>query len=216
MSKLPRSPDLARLRGLPPALKVLPKGTRLHRIYRKGGEYPVSWNQFRYYGPLDMRFDHHIRGADNRPFAQDRGIAYFALDGVTPFAEVFQEKREVDRKYDEPWFVTVEIASNMSLLDLSGGFCVDAGCSKRLLSGPRMITQSWSRGFYDSYKDIHGLYYPSSLHKTVENKPVVALYERALSVNLFAGSPVFHRALCDAEFAERIRNACDDIGYVMI
>ena len=57
MAKLPRTPDLARLRDTPPSLRTV-GGIRLHRIYQRSGGYPTLWNSFRHVGPLS-RFDHH-------------------------------------------------------------------------------------------------------------------------------------------------------------
>lgn len=184
-------------------------GARLVRIYRRAGRYPTLWNEFRYFGPAGARFDHHVAGPNGLPIEQARGIIYFALDGLTALAEVFQEARLVDRKNDQPWLSIVELANDLSLLDLTDVFCVRAGGSMKLVSGPKAHARNWSRGFYECYPDIHGLYYLSSL----TNRPAVALYERALAVNPFAMQPIYHRALDDALLIEPLRNACHEIGY---
>ena len=57
MAKFPE-PDLQRLARTEPLRKVLPEGTRLWRLYKRGGTHPVVWNQFRFFGPLNARFDH--------------------------------------------------------------------------------------------------------------------------------------------------------------
>ena len=59
----------------------------------------------------------------------------------------------------------------------------------KLVSGPATYSQNWSHALYERYRSIHGLYYPSSL----TNRPVIALYERALSVNPFPDTPALHR-----------------------
>ena len=108
-----------------------------------------------------------------------------------------------------PWVVTFNLVSDLSLLDLTGTFCVRAGGSMKLVSGPAVYSQNWSRAFYECYDDIHGLYYPSSL----TNRPVIALYERALAVNPFPDTPGFHCELSSPLVIKRIRRACQEIGY---
>ena len=179
------------------------------RIYRRAGRYPALWNEFRYFGPAGARFDHHVAGPTGLPVEQARGIIYFALDGLTALAEVFQEARLVDRKNGQPWLAIAELANDLSLLNLTDVFCVRAGGSMKLISGPKAHARNWSRGFYECYPDIHGLYYLSSL----TNRPAVALYERALAANPFVMPPIYHRALDDALLIEPLRNACHEIGY---
>ena len=212
MAKLPKAPDLDRLRKLTPDLITLEAGTRLNRIYRRGGAHPTLWDAFRYFGPTSARFDHHELDAHGKPFDQARGVIYFAGDGPTALAEVFQEKRAVNREVGRPWLVTIALAADVSLLNLTDTFCVQAGGSMKLVSGPTVYSQNWSRGFYECCDDIHGLYYPSSL----TNRPAVALYERALVANPFPAVPLFHRALNDALLIDPLRNACAEIGYDFI
>ena len=209
MAKLPSTPDTARLRGLSPNLITLPVGTRFNRIYRRGGNYSTLWHSFRHYGPTCARFDHHELDKHHQPFAQTRGILYLALDGLTALAEAFQEKRTVNRLNDQPWLVVTELAAELSLLDLTGNFCTQSGGSMNLISCPTVYSQNWSRAFYSLYQSIHGLYYPSSL----TNRPVVALYERALGSSPLFTVPVLHRALDDVLLTEPLRNACGEIGY---
>lgn len=98
---------------------------------------------------------------------------------------------------------------DVSLLNLTDTFCVQAGGSMKLVSGPKSYAQNWSRAFYDCYEEIHGLYCPSSL----TNRPVMALYERALDAAPFPDSPRAHRGLDDVLLLETIRNAGKEIGY---
>ena len=140
---------------------------------------------------------------------QDRGVFYAATDIITVIAEVFQNKRTVNRTYKQPWLVSYVLTTELNLLDLSDTFPVKAGGSMKLVSGPTLYAQNWARSFYDCYPEIQGIYYPSSL----TNRPVVAVYERAALLNPFPLTPQFHRALRDALLIEPLRNACKDIGY---
>jgi hypothetical protein len=212
MPKLPNSPNLERLRELAPGLILIPAGTTVVRIYQRGGEHPTVWNRLRYFGPTGARFDHHLRDEEGRPHVQDRGILYLATDISTSLAEVFQASRTIDREGDKPWLVSFRLACDLSLLNLTDTFCVQAGGSMKLVSGPKLYAQNWSRAFYECYEEIHGIYFLSSL----TNRPTIALYERALAVGPFPNSPRVHRGLDDVLLIETIRNASKEIGYVFV
>ncbi|MGI9286709.1 MAG: RES family NAD+ phosphorylase [Pseudomonadales bacterium] len=212
MPKLPNAPDLDRLRQLSPSLASIPAGTVVHRIYRRGGDHPTLWDAFRYFGPTSARFDHQLRDTDGKSHVQDRGVIYAATDIVTALAEVFQQKRTINRELDQPCLVSAALACELSLLDLTDTFAVRVGGSMKLASGATLYSQNWSRAFYECYPTIHGLYYPSSL----SNRPVMALYERALPLRPFEEAPRFHRALRDALLLEPLRNASREIGYDLI
>jgi len=77
------------------------------------------------------------------------------------------------------------------------------------VNGARPHARNWSQEFYDAYEEIDGLYYPSSM----TNRPVLALYERALEKKAFPPSPDFHRALADPLIADPLHEARVDIGY---
>ena len=208
-AKLPRSPDRQLLRRLTPPVFIVPAGTTIHRVYFRGGPYAPTWKSLRCFGPADARFDHHQRDESGQPFDQARGIIYLARDIPTALAEVFQVGRLVDRHRHQRWLVSFAIACDLRLLDLTGMFCVQAGGSMKLVSGPRTYAQNWSRAFYARYRSIQGIYYPSSL----TNRPAMALYERVLESPLFPAAPLLHRALSDALLIDPLRGACQDIGY---
>ena len=212
MPKLPNRPDLDRLRDREPSLFAMPAGSTLHRVYRRGGPYPTLWNAFRFFGPTLARFDHHFPDSGGAPGAQERGIFYAAGDIITAVAKVFQQKRTVNRHADHPWLASFVLSRELTLLDLTGTFPVSVGASLKLVSGATLYSQNWSRGFYDSYPEIDGLYYLSSL----TNRAVVALYERALDPSPFPMAPLVHRALDDPLLIEPLRNACRTIGYDLL
>lgn len=181
----------------------------MHRIYKRGGDHPTRWNELRYYGPTISRFDHHLLNEDGKPHTQSRGIVYLAGDIPTALAEVYQGNRTVDRKRDQPWLVSFELASDLTLLDLTDTFAVQTGASMKLISGARIHGQNWARGFYSIYGNIHGIFYLSSM----TNRPVIALNERALEKTPFPLTPRFHRELKSPLLHIPIQEACADIGY---
>lgn len=209
MPKLPGSPDLARLAELTPEVVTLGTGTLLHRIYFKGGDHSTTWNQFRTFGPRS-RFDHHQRDAVGDPCEQGRGVLYAARDVPTALAETFQRRRRIDRTNRQPWLASFRLAKTLVLLDLTGMFCVRAGASAKLATGPFRYAQNWASGFYDSYPQIAGLYYRSSL----TNQPNVALYERGAAA--LPASTVFHRALADPAWHRALVVLAVQIGYEIL
>lgn len=212
MAKLPHHPEPDTLRSLDPDVATVPVGTKLYRIYRRGGEYPTRWNELRYFGPTAARFDHHLLDTDGEPRTSHRGIGYFSSNIPTAIAEVFQVDRTVDTQQREPWLVGFELGKDVTCLDLSGGFALRAGASMKLISGPRSHSRNWSRGFYDAYPNVEGVLYPSSL----TNQTVYAFYERALEGSSpFPRLPIVHRALGDPTLDTALKNACRDIGYVI-
>ena len=72
--------------------------------------------------------------------------------------------------------------------------------------------QNWSRGFYEAYPEIQGLYYRSSL----TNPPTVTLYERANCLGVFAANSLLHRALADPTLHNAVLNVGEEIGYGLI
>ena len=213
MPKLPRNPSLDQLKGLAPDIYTLKSGLTLWRIYFRGGPHPTSWADFRSFGPLDGRFDHHLPDEQGEPTSQTRGILYGAEEGATCFAEVFQRTRVIDRFRREPWLLAFELATPLKLLDLTGSFATRAGASMALMTGPRAVARRWAQAFYDAYPDVQGVYYPSSMYA---NAPAIALNERAATKGAMPGLPSFHRALADNAVHTVIRNDARKIGYKVV
>jgi hypothetical protein len=208
MPKFPEPPDVATLRRLPPRLRQLPAGTRLWRVYFRGGRHPGVWNRWRDFGPVaTARFDHHLPP----PRRQARSILYAALDGATCLAEVFQARRLIDRSANQPWLVGFSLTSDLLLLDLRGTWPTAAGASMALASGPRPRAQRWSRVIYEAYPDVQGLWYPSSMHA---NRPAVALYERAVAAA--PPLPDVHRALNDPPLLLPFSRIATTLGYTLV
>lgn len=204
MSKFPEPPAVEALAAIGPEVRTLAPGTELWRIYFRGGRHPTTWKAFRFYGPTPSRFDHHLPP----PRVQVRGILYAALHGITCLAEVFQENRLIDRSKSQPWIVALRLDQALHLLDLTGTWPTRAGASMAISTGNRPRAQRWSQAIYETYPDLHGLYYPSSMHA---NSPSLMLSERARAI--LPTKPSFHRALDDPTILPLLRAAAEMLGY---
>jgi hypothetical protein len=212
VAKLPAPPSPAELALVPPRLKTLAAGELLWRVYKRAGRHPVAWNTFRAFGPLPTaRFDHHLAGSDGAAHAQRRRIYYAAAEIATCLAELFQDTRTIDRAGEEATLVGFELAREVALLDLTGVWPTRAGASMALSSGPRSRTRPWSRAIYEAYRDVQGLYYPSSMHA---HRPAVALYERAATA--LPRTPLLHRPLSDPALLADLDRIAGDLGYRLV
>ena len=211
MAKLPEPPSVADLRLVPPDVETLLAGTRLWRIYFRGGDHPATWDRMRDYGPVgSARFDHHL----DPPRSQDRGILYAATgdDAIaTCVAEVFQDARLVDTRRNGPWLAAFALTEDVSLLDLTGKWPTRAGASTNINSGPRPRCRRWSRAIYGAYPGLGGLYHASSMNG---NKPAVTLYERAS--NTLPRAPVLNRPLSDPSLLIPLKRIAAELGYDLI
>jgi hypothetical protein len=207
LPKLPRPPTPADLARLPLAWTIVPAGTPLFRIYFRGGPFLGAWNQLRHYGPTNARFDHH----EPPPRVQTRGVLYAATHPRTPLAEVFQARRTINARRDEPWLAGFRLVADVHLLDLTGLWPTRAGASMAINSGPRSTARRWSGTIYDAYPDAAGLWYGSSMDA---NAPCVALYERgALALPAL---PSFHRGLADDTLRAFLETCAEMLGYGLI
>ena len=210
MPKVPRRPSSELLESLIPEIRTVPAGSVIWRIYFRGGLHPTRWKDFRYVGPIDARFDHHV-GSD--PTRQDRAVLYGAGDPITCLAEVFQKTRVMNRWHKEPWLVGFETNEPVRLLDLTGTFPTRAGASMGLMTGPRSVSRAWARGFHDSCPEHDGFYFPSSMHA---NRPSMVLNERAREAGVMPDRTGFHRSLGDPAILSILRNAANGLGYALL
>jgi RES domain len=212
VAKLPDPPHVADLALVPPRLRMLAAGELLWRVYQRAGRHPVRWNTFRAFGPLSTaRFDHHLAGSDGTPHAQRRRIYYAAAEIATCLAELFQDTRTIDREGEEATLVGFELSRDVALLDLTGVWPTRAGASMALGSGPRSRARPWSRAIYEAYREVQGLYYPSSMHA---HRPTLALYERALAA--LPRTPLIHRLLSDPALLADLDRVARDLGYRLV
>jgi RES domain-containing protein len=212
VAKFPNSPGIAALSALTPAIRVLAAGSTLARVYYARSPYPQSWDQLRYFGPLNSRWDHHVPDVDGNPQAQQRGIYYAAADAKTCLAEVFQVTRRIDRVFQAPWLVVFETSAALKLLDLTGDFATRMGASMAIHSGSRGRARDWARDLYDAYPEVQGILYAASMHG---GQPAIALNERALMEPLFPQHPLFHRALSDDVMVDVLKHAARALGYAL-
>jgi hypothetical protein len=200
------------LARLAPAISTLGAGTVLARIYYSRGAYRQVWNQFRYFGPLNSRWDHHILGASGNPQIQARGIYYAAADAKTCLAEAFQATRRIDRVFQAPRLVVFETHARLKLLDLTGDFATRMGASMAIHSGSRGRARGWARDLYEAYPEVQGILYAASMHG---GQHAIALNERALKEPLFPAHPLFHRALADDVMLDPLKHAASELGYAL-
>ena len=203
---------MAALAGLTPAIEVIPEGTRLARVYYSGGRHPMTWNTFRYVGPVNARWDHHLANANGEPQLQERGIYYAARDAKTCLAESFQQTRRIDRAFQAPWLVVFETAAALSVLDLTGDFATRMGASMAIHSGSRARARGWARDLYEAFPQFQGIQYASSMNGDAR---ALALNERALEVAPFPSHPLFHRALADDVMVDPLKHAARALGYAL-
>ena len=209
MPKVPRRPDLERLRKFGAESIVIPCGTELWRVYFRGGKHPTRWNEFRHVGPLDARFDHHD---GDEPSHQSRSVFYAAHSPVTCLAEVFQKTRTIHRSERDGWMVGFPLTDDIEVLNLMGSFATKTGASMGLMTGARSVSRNWARGYYDAYPNLLGVQYPSSMHA---NAPALVLNDRAEIKDPIAHQPSFHRALADPAILTILKNAASELGYAL-
>lgn len=212
MAKFPGSPGVAALRRIDPSTTTIAAGRRLARIYYSRGEHPVRWNEFRHYGPVNARWDHHLPDANGAPKAQGRSVYYAASDAKTCLAEFFQTTRRIDRARQAPWLVVFELTRPFELLDVTGDFATRMGASMAIHSGSRARARSWARDLYVAFPEAQGVLYCSSMNA---GQPAIALNDRAEKVDPFPRHPLFNRALADDVMLDPLKHAAAKLGYAL-
>jgi hypothetical protein len=200
------------LARLTPAISTLGAGTILARIYYSRGEHPQVWNQFRYFGPLNSRWDHQLSYETDGQRTQSRGIYYAAADPKTCLAQAFQAARRIDRVFQAPRLVAFETLARLKLLDLTGDFATRMGASMAIHSKSRGRARGWARELYEAYPEVQGILYAASMHG---GQHAIALNERALKDRLFPEHPLFHRALADDVMLDTLKHAARALGYAL-
>lgn len=159
MTKFPE-PDTKRLIATKSDVRSLAKGSRWWRVYFADGRHAGGWNTFRNFGPVpSARFDHHYEP----PCEQERRVLYAGSSVGVCIAEVFQDRRRVSFE-GTPRLVSFELAREIKVLDLVGLWPTRAGGSQAIASGPRSRSQRWARMIADTFDDLDGMIYRSSMH----------------------------------------------------
>jgi len=184
----------------------------LARVYYTSSAHPLAWNQFRSFGPLSFRWDHHLPTVAGESREPGGAVYYAAANAVTCLAEVFQATRRIDRVYQAPWLVIFNTLRALSLLDLTGDCAPRMGASMAIHSGSRVRARGWTRDLYEAFADAEGLVCASSMHG---DAPAFALNERALRATLFPPHPEFHRALADDVLLDPLKHAAQALGYAL-
>jgi hypothetical protein len=212
MPKFPNPPGAVGLARLDPAVWTLSAGSRIARVYFSRSRYPLSWNEFRHFGPLDARWDHHLPAADGKPVLQERSIYYAAIDAKTCLAEFFQRTRRIDRAAQSPWLVVFELTRSLDPLDLTGDFATRMGASMEIHCGARARARRWACDLYEAFPSVVGILYGSSMNG---GEPAFALTDRAEKLDIFPPHPLFHRALGDDVLVDALKDAADRLGYAL-
>lgn len=210
---LPLPPGAAALATIPPEIHVLPKGSRLLRVWFTESAHPSGFARFRHFGPTSSRFDHHLPGPGDAPTNGSRGILYAVEEHgaafTTALAEVFQGQRMIDLRYEAPVVSLFGIKRDLALLDLTAHWTTRAGASAALSSGPRAIARRWSRDFYEAYPEIDGLRYRSSM--SGGSDIALALYERC--TDAMPADALATRRLDHPELVGSVADAAKTLGY---
>ncbi len=210
MPKFPNPPGADALARLTPVVRTFPPGSRVARVYYTRSRHSLSWGEFRHFGPLNSRWDHHVPDSTGAPVRQDRSIYYAAADAKTCLAEFFQHARRIDRAAQSPWLVVFELARPLELLDLTGDFATRIGASMEIHSGSRARARRWACDLYEAFPDLDGILYASSMNG---GEPALALTDRAEKRAVLPEHPLLHRALADDALIDSLKDAADRLGY---
>jgi len=131
--------------------------------------------------------------------------------GTNGPAEVFQATRIIDRHSGTPWLAGFRLEKAIRLLDLTGVFATTIGASTAIHSGPRPRAQRWATTLYDTYENIDGILYCSSMYGNAES---VVLVERGAQSIPFL--TVFHRALNDPAMLATLAETGKQIRYQLV
>jgi hypothetical protein len=212
MPKFPNPPGVAALARLEPAVRSIPPGSRVARVYHSRSRHALRWDEFRHFGPLNSRWDHHLPDAGGMPVTQERSVYYAATDAKTCLAEFFQHTRRIDRASQSPWLVVFELAQSLDLIDLTGDFATRMGASMEIHSGTRVRARRWACDLYEAFPTTHGILYSSSMNG---GAPVLAVSDRAEKRGMFPEHPLLHRALADDVLLDTLKDAADKLGYAL-
>ncbi len=157
-----------------PVFLTMKTGSHLIRIFNpeSHGAGPLT---FRHNGPR-ARFDHHCAPASDPSDDKNRGILYAASTLSSCVVEVFGDEGAISTTDWYAAFLTLKRPLKLVEIRDNGAMC--AGTVAAIGSViDRVITQKWSRYFYEStqFQQTDGLIYTNAHN----GESAVALYERA-------------------------------------
>lgn len=210
MSKLPQTPPTSFITE-PRHLRAFGTSETLWRIYRTAGGHPVDWDQLRHWGPAaTTRWDPQTPPPGVDPTA---GVSYAAVNPVTAFGEVYQERRVIARSEGAPTLVAWHPSRELTLLDLTTNWPVKNTASAAMMMGPKRSTQVWARAIHLFYGDqIDGIY----AHSSVDSQPVVTLFQNTETVPAFPKRPAFRVLLSDSASDVAVDFAADELGFKVL
>ena len=169
-------------------LGILDAASVLWRIHPTNGEHVQRWNALRYFGPTTGRFDPHPP-----PPREHAGYAvtYAAPDPYTPFAEVYQRGRAINRSAGAAYLTAWRITRQLRLLDLTGSWPIANGASHALNTGRHDHCRTWAHAIHDHPARVDGLWHASAM----AGSTAVTLFTPA--ADSFPLTPAFSRALTD-------------------
>lgn len=202
MVKLPEAPG--ELTVTASDLVVLEGGALLWRIHPTTGRFVLPWDRLRHFGPTTSRFDPHPPPpGDHAAYA----VSYAARDPYTPFAEVFQRGRTINRVAGDAYLTGWRITRRVRLLDLTGTWPVANGASHAINTGRHDYCRAWARAIHDHPARVDGLLHVSAMTGAV----AVTLFTPA--ADSFPGQPEFSRGLADPVMTPLIAAAAHRFGY---
>ncbi|MDQ6752058.1 MAG: RES family NAD+ phosphorylase [Actinomycetota bacterium] len=154
-------PDVATLRALGRATRIISASTVLWRIHFTASDHIVPWNRLRTWEPVPgSRWEPHpLPPGDAAPL----GAAYLGEDVLTCLAEVFQLTRFVDVDRQAPYVTAFRTTRDLSLIDLTGDWLLPAGASAQIAFGEKARTRAWARAIHEAWPDIDGVYSLSAM-----------------------------------------------------
>jgi len=107
------------------------------------------------------------------------GVCYLGADDYACFIETFGKARrkEIDRVLlSERGIAVVSTSSILKLVDITGKGLAHVGAAGEVSAGDHVLSQNWSRAFYDHPQEPDGIYY-CARHDL--SKWCIALFSRA-------------------------------------
>lgn len=204
MAKLPW-PDPSTVAAVGAAVATVDRD--LWRLHAPAGAYPLRWDELRSFGPLPgARFDPWLpppRSREADPVTA--GVGYFALDIPSCLAEVFQNRRLIDREGGVQ-LTAFTPTRHLHLLDLRGDWPIAIGASHLINSGHRDRCRAWAHAVRCVHPHHDGFVYTG-----MAGRDCIVLY--APPLDYFPTLPGFTKPLADPALDPYIAAAAEQIGY---